>query len=111
MSRGAAQDSLPAAAQTKKRQGSRGRAPRRTRGARAGTTAGRQSVGGYRNGEGARWLVVVCRTDAERWEVCEVAEHGERRVIEELFGEGESQASALALARDFLHQQRRRFAV
>ena len=67
-------------------------------------------VGGYRDREGARWLVVVRHPDLERWEVCEIAEHQEQRVIDELSGEGESNGTAVALARDYLHVQRRRLA-
>jgi hypothetical protein len=77
---------------------------------RASAPAPANVVGGYRDGEGSRWRVMVCRSGAERWEVCEVAEDKERRVIEELSGADESEGSALALARDFLQQQRRRCA-
>ena len=65
-------------------------------------------IGAYHDDAGVRWLVGVRRPASESWEVCEVAEHTERRVIEELSGEDESEGSALALARDFLKQQRRR---
>jgi hypothetical protein len=66
------------------------------------------TVGAYHDGDGVRWLVVVCLVGAQRWEVCEVAKHRERRVIDVLCGEGESRVTAVALARDFLRQQRRR---
>jgi hypothetical protein len=66
-----------------------------------------QVVGGYRDREGVRWLVVVRRLDVERWEVCEIDEHEEQRAIDELSGEGESTGTAVALARDYLHVQRR----
>ena len=90
-----------------------GRSPARERGrtdrANAPTAAWRV-VGEYRDRDGVRWLVVVRRPDVERWEVCEIAEHEERRVIEELSGPGESKGTALALARDYLHVQRRKLA-
>jgi len=73
-------------------------------------TPGGQVVGEYRDRDGVRWLVVVRRPDVERWEVCEIAEHEERRVIEELSGPGESKGTAVALARDYLHVQRRKLA-
>lgn len=67
-------------------------------------------IGAYQDDARVRWQVGVRRLAAERWEVYEVGEHQERRVIDELSGEGESEGSALALAHDFLEQQRRRFA-
>jgi hypothetical protein len=81
----------------------------RTDGANTATTGG-QVVGEYRDRDGIRRLVVVRHPDVERWEVCEIAEHEERRVIEELSGPGESKRTAVALARDYLHVQRRRLA-
>jgi len=76
----------------------------------ARTGGGTQVVGSYRDRKGVHWLVEVSHPDAERWEVCEIAEHDERRAIEELSGEGESTGTAVALARDYLHVQRRKLA-
>jgi len=90
-----------------------GRSPARgrVRTDRANTpTAGGQVVGEYRDRDGVRWLVVVRRPGVEHWEVCEIAEHEERRMIEELSGPGESKGTAMALARDYLHVQRRKLA-
>ena len=67
-------------------------------------------VGEYRDRDGVRRLVVVSHPDVERWEVCEIAEHGERRVIEELSGPGESKGTAVALARDYVHVHRGKLA-
>jgi hypothetical protein len=61
-------------------------------------------VGAYRDGAGVRWLVAVRRPASGRWQVCEISDESGRRLIEELAGEGESEASALALARDYLEQ-------
>jgi hypothetical protein len=102
-----AQERSPASVQTKDPQARHARA-RRATADRTDTAPQADVVGGYDDGGGVRWLVLVCRTGAKRWEVCEVAEHEERRVIDELSGEGESRGSALALARDYLQQQRRR---
>jgi hypothetical protein len=64
-------------------------------------------VGGYRDREGVRRLVVVRRLDVRRWLVCDIAEHEEQRVIDDLSGESESAGTAVAVARDYLHVQRR----
>jgi hypothetical protein len=77
-----------------------------TNGARTGGDT--QVVGSYRDREGIRWLVVVRHPDIERWEVCEIAEHEQQRAIDELSGEGESKRTAVAVARDYLHVQRRK---
>ena len=63
-----------------------------------------QAIGAYEDRAGVRWLVAVRALGLARWEVCEFSEDGGRRVIEELAGDGESEASALALARDYLEQ-------
>lgn len=103
------QQAMKARPRTAGRGAARGRAQRDgAHGARTGGDT--EVVGGYRDCEGVRWLVVVRRLDVERWEVCEIAEHEERRVIDELSGEGESMRSAVALARDYLHVQKRRLA-
>jgi hypothetical protein len=82
-----------------------------TDGGNAARTGGEtQVVGSYRDRQGVRWLVVVRHPDAERWEVSEIAEHNEQRAIDELSGEGESTGTAVALARDYLHVQRRKLA-
>lgn len=65
-------------------------------------------IGAYHDQAGVRWLVGVRRLSSERWEVREISDENGRRVIDELSGEGESEGSALALARDFLKRQRRR---
>ena len=100
---------MKAQAQTAGRSGARGRV--QTDAANGARTGGdTQVVGGYRDREGVRWLVVVRHPDVERWEVCEIAEHKQHRVIDELSGEGESKRTAVAVARDYLHVQRRKLA-
>ena len=103
------QQAMKAQAQTAGRSALRGRV--QTEGANGARTGGdTQVVGGYRDREGVRWLVVVRHPDVERWEMCEIAEHEEQRAIDELSGEGESKRTAVAVARDYLHVQRRKLA-
>jgi hypothetical protein len=73
-------------------------------------TRGGRVVGEYHDRQGVRRLVVVSHPAPERWQVCEIADHEERGVIDELFGEGESERTAVAVARDYLHVQRRKLA-
>jgi hypothetical protein len=67
----------------------------------------RQAVGYHRDRDGERWLVVVRRPAPDRFLVGEISPQGEWRLIEELCGEQESEGTAIAVARDYLEQQRR----
>jgi hypothetical protein len=62
-------------------------------------------VGSYRDRQGRLFQVLIRCPASACHQVVEVAADQEPRLIEELAGEGESRATALALARDYLGQQ------
>jgi hypothetical protein len=70
-------------------------------GARADRT---ELVGSYRDRQGRLCQVLIRRPAPACHQVVEVAPDQEPRLIEELAGKGESRATALALARDYLEQ-------
>jgi len=70
-------------------------------GARAGTA---ELVGSYQDSQGRLCHVLIRCPGPARHQVLEVAADHER-LIEELAGEMESRATALALARDYLGQR------
>jgi hypothetical protein len=73
-------------------------------GVRVATT---EVVGSYRDRDGRVRQVIVGSPAPGHHRVLELSEDGEPRMIEELCGEGESPATAAAVARDYLQQQRR----
>jgi hypothetical protein len=70
-------------------------------GARAART---ELVGSYRDCQGRLCRVLIRCPAPACHQVVEVAGDQEPRLIEELSGKGESRATALALARDYLGQ-------
>ena len=71
----------------------------------AGAGAARaELVGSYQDSEGRVCHVLIRCPGPARHQVLEVAADQEQ-LIEELVGEGESRATALALARDYLGQR------
>jgi hypothetical protein len=62
-------------------------------------------VGSYRDRQGRLCQVLIRCPAPACHQVVEVAADQEPRLIEELAGEGESRATALALARDYLGQR------
>jgi hypothetical protein len=62
-------------------------------------------VGSYRDGQGRLCRVLIRCPAKACHQVLEVAAGQEPRLIEELSGDGESQATAFAVARDYLGQQ------
>jgi hypothetical protein len=85
----------------RRREGSGTDVPRTSATSRPGAT---RVAGAYRDHARVRWQVAVRHPAKGRWEVCETSDENERRLIEELAGDGESDGSALALARDYLEQ-------
>jgi hypothetical protein len=72
----------------------------------AGALAGKaELVGSYQDSQGRLCHVLIRCPAPACHQVLEVAADQEPRLIEELAGEGESRATALALARDYLGQR------
>jgi hypothetical protein len=63
------------------------------------------AVGCYRDPAGGQRRVVVRELAGGRWRIYDVPARGERSLVEELSGDGESHGSAVALALDYLRER------
>jgi hypothetical protein len=61
-------------------------------------------VGCYRDRAGLERAVTVRELAGGRWRIYDIPGRGERTLVEELSGDGESYGSAVALALDYLGQ-------
>jgi hypothetical protein len=73
--------------------------------AAAGGSRPKGAVGCYRDPTGVQRTVVVRELAGGRWRIYDVPPRGERSLVEELFGDGESRGSAMALALDYLRKR------
>ena len=63
-----------------------------------------ETVGSYLDHAGMRHEARVRRVEAQTWEIVDVPEQGDERLIDRLTGELESRDTATAVAQDYLTQ-------
>jgi hypothetical protein len=63
-----------------------------------------ETVGSYLDHAGVRHEVEVRSVEAQTWEIVDVPEQGDERLVDRLSGELESRDTAVAVAQDYLTQ-------
>ena len=68
------------------------------------TAPASETAGSYLDGAGIQHEVRVRRVEAQTWEIVDVPDQGDERLVDRLTGELESRDTAAAVAQDYVTQ-------